>query len=256
LLSNHIGSPPLGHVVQFYKADVSLLTANVSRYIYDGLANEESAIIIATAEHAAAFKRGLAEAGCDVARAASDRRLLLLDAHQTLARFTTDRGPDWARFEATIQAAIDSLAPGAGLRAYGEMVGVLWQSGQFSAAIMLEDCWNRFLQSKGFSLFCSYPIDVFDSEFQACGVEALLCDHSHLLPSCNGDLDSAVNRAMDEHFGSMTQELRRRAQETSYPYWADMPAAEATILWLRAHVPEHADRIMQRAREHYQAARA
>jgi hypothetical protein len=244
------------HFVQFYKADTPLLVSNVSRYIWEGLANQESAIIIATPEHVADFTRGLADAGCDVTTVVKEKRLLFLDAQRTMARFITDRGPDWTRFEATIQGAIDSLASGTGLRAYGEMVGILWQLGQFSTAVVLEDYWNRFLQSRGFSLFCSYPIDIFDTEFQTCGVEALLCDHSHLLPSGNANLATAVNRAMDEHFGAMSTELRRRAAQTPYPYWAEMPAAEATILWLRAHLPEHADRIMQRARDYYQAAQA
>jgi hypothetical protein len=242
--------------VQFYKADAPLLTSNVSHYICEGLSNGENAILIATPAHATDFRAGLHEAGCDVKAAETGGRLLFLDAQQTMMRFIMDRGPDWIRFETTIQAAIDSLAPGRGLRAYGEMVGVLWQSGQFSNAIILEDYWNRFLRSRGCSLYCAYPIDVFDSEFQTCGVEALLCDHSKLLPSGQADLDSAVNRAMDEHFGDLAGDLRRRAAETLHPYWAELPTAEATILWLREHVPHHADAILGRARHYYQAAHA
>ena len=247
-------SAPHQHVVQFYKTNAPLLISNVSHYVCEGLAAGENAIIIATSAHMADFRGGLATAGCDVKAAELDRRLLFLDTQQMISRFIMDRGPDWARFESTIQAVIDSLAPARGLRAYGEMVGVLWQSGEFTNAIVLEDYWNRFLQSRGCSLFCAYPIDVLDSEFQTCGVEALLCDHTQLLPSGGADLDSAVNRAMDEHFGEMAGELRRRAGETVCPYWAELPAAETTILWLRAHVPEHADPILQRARQYYQAA--
>jgi hypothetical protein len=58
---------------------------------------------------------------------------------------------------------------------------------------------------------------------------------------------------MHEHFGERAEELRRRAAETLYPYWAELPPAEATILWLRAHVPDHADAILGRARQYYQA---
>jgi hypothetical protein len=242
------------HVVQFYGADTSLLVLNVARYISDGLHADDSAIIIATDAHAADFRRALLEAGCDMRSAETDRRLVVLNAQHLLGRFITDRGPDWTRFEATLQAILRSLPPSRGVRIFGEMVGILWQSGEYSNAIVLEDYWNRLAKSLKFRLYCAYPIDIFDSEFQTCGVEAILCDHSRLLPSVKGNLEPAIDRAFDEHFGEMASELRRRASDSAHPYWAEMPPAESLILWIRSHEPEHADAIFQLVRQYHAAA--
>jgi len=54
---------------------------------------------------------------------------------------------------------------GAGLRVYGEMVGILWKARQFPAAIRLEQLWNKLRKSHDFDLFCAYSIDIFDKQF-------------------------------------------------------------------------------------------
>jgi hypothetical protein len=165
-----------------------------------------------------------------------------------------DNHPNWLRFEATIRGAIERLEPAAGLRAYGEMVGLLWKAGSFSAAIELEDNWNRLLKQYAFSLFCSYPIDVFDPEFQVRGVDALLCDHTHLLSTgANGDLEAAVYRAMDDCLGSAAEEIRRRVPKKVDPAWGQVPPGETAILWVRANLPREAESILIKARHYYQA---
>ena len=45
-----------------------------------------------------------------------------------------------------------------------------------------------------------------------------------------------------------TRELIRTSHN---PARAVMPAAEATVLWLRTHLPERAEEIIGRARERY-----
>jgi len=82
------------------------------------------------------------------------------------------------------------------------MVGILWKAGRFSAAILLEQFWNDLLSRSPFNLFCAYPIDVFEQDFRPAHLDALLCAHTHLLPTAaNEDLDSAIDRAMDEILG-------------------------------------------------------
>jgi hypothetical protein len=179
-------------------------------------------------------------------------RLLFLDAATTLARFVTDGSPDWRRFELTIEAVVGKLTAGAGLRAYGEMVGLLWEQCQYSAAIVLEEYWNRLLQKKGFSLYCSYPIDIFDKEFQEHGVDVLLRDHSHLLPStADGYLDSALNRAIDEYWGSGAENLRHQMSQTTRVLWGELPPAEAAVLWLRSNASGDAEKVISLAHHHY-----
>ena len=44
------------------------------------------------------------------------------------------------------------------VRAYGEMVALLWDDGLVNAAIQLETMWNELGRAYSFSLFCGYPV--------------------------------------------------------------------------------------------------
>ena len=82
------------------------------------------------------------------------------------------------------------------------MVGVLWTEGYFSAAMELEDLWNRLLSDTSSNLLCGYPIDVFSRNFHACDVEALLWNsHPRCPDEANHQLEEAIHRAMDEILG-------------------------------------------------------
>src|SRR5579884_2233615 len=156
--------PTGGHFVQLYEADEAALTRNVASYIWEGLRRGEGVLVIATPEHRDLFTRQLAEYGANVSQALNTEQLLMLDARETLARFLIDGQADWERFETTIRRAMRRVRPVGDveqLRAYGEMVGVLWNARQFAAAIRLEQLWNRLLAQSSFSLYCAYAVDVF-----------------------------------------------------------------------------------------------
>ena len=80
--------------------------------------------------------------GVDVDGACFRGRLLLLDAEETLATFMAGRMPDAELFMATVGGVIEKrLRTGgtSGLRAYGEMVDVLWKAGNTDGALKLEE---------------------------------------------------------------------------------------------------------------------
>jgi hypothetical protein len=168
------------------------------------------------------------------------------------------RQPDRKRFEATVGALVRKLslkAAGRGVRAYGEMVDLLWNSGASAAAIRLENLWNELLEAREFNLLCAYQIDVFDKEFQAGVLDQVLCAHTHLKPApSNEDLDAAVNTALQEVLGARAEGLKLLIRANFRPSWAKLPHAEATVLWLRNNLPDYADEILGRARRHYRAA--
>ena len=249
---------PRGHLVQLYGNNQALIR-NVSRYLWEGLKRGDGLLVIATEKHREAFFRELQELDTDADAAVRDGRLVLLDAEETLAGFMVEGQPDWTRFERIVLAAmreVHARTGRTGLRAYGEMVGVLWTAGKFSAAIRLEQFWNQLLASNGFNLYCAYPIDVFHEDFQISAVDALLCDHTHLLPTAaNGQLENAVNRAMDEILGAAEVEaIRLRVKDKHRSSWAMMPRAETIILCLRNAFPEKARAILARARQYYEAS--
>lgn len=249
--------PPHGHVVQLYDENNDrLLTRNVTRYLSEGLKRGDGLLVIAARKHTEAFDRHLEKMGAQPALAVRRGRLIFLDAQDMLAKFMVDGQPEWRRFENTITPVVGALrahTEETGLRAYGEMVGVLWKQGAFSAAIRLEEFWNKLLASAGINLFCAYPIDIFDEEFKATGVDALLCDHTHLLPTGpNEDIEAAINQAVDETLGARAEQVRLSMKPNPRSSWAVLPGAEALILWIRNNLAEEAEEILARARKHYQ----
>src|SRR4051812_48179286 len=211
---------PEEHFVQLYGKDDGLLTRNVSRFLVDGLRRGDGLLVIATAEHRGTLVRHLT-AERAYTRAVLEGRLVFLDAETTLDRFLVDGQPDESRFESIIGEAlrgVRSKAVHTGVRAFGEMVGLLWEAGRFAAAIRLEELWNTLLQASDVTLFCAYPIDVFSPEFKVSAVDSLLCAHTHVVPT-GSTLETALQQAMDEVLGPRAEGIRKLMQTNHRPVW-------------------------------------
>jgi hypothetical protein len=249
-----------GHFVQFYKADEPLLNRNVGNFLWDGLLRGDGLLVIATRQRRESLSSHLSRLGADVALARREGQLAMLDACDVLARFMVNGQPDWDLFQAAIGEALQLARPrslNAGISAYGEMVGVLWEAGETDAAIRLEECWNRLLHRGGITLFCGYPIDVFANDFESGRLHDVLCAHSKLLPTGpNGDLRDALHQAMNERLGARAEEVRVSMQAGIPSLGLALPEAESAILWLRSNVPDEAEGILNCARTYYDASHA
>ena len=245
------------HLVQFYHDDQALIR-NVSKYLGKGLAQGEALVVIATPAHRKGFIRELEQDGLDPARAVRVGRLLLCDADEMLDRFMVEGQPDaelFANSAGTLIRELRQQLTQGGVRAYGEMVDLLWKAGNSRAAHRLEQLWNKLLSENGFSLLCGYQIDIFGSEFQMGVLDDVLCAHTHVLSgSAIDDLDGAVNEAIDEVLGSRAKGVKPLIKLNFHPSWATIPQAEATILWVRNNLRDCADEILAQARRNYQAA--
>ena len=243
-----------GHFVQLYSNDAELANS-AAHYLFHGLRLGNGVLVIATPEHEKLFREHLHRSGADLTTLLESRQLVFRDAQCLLEQLMVSGWPDWQRFENAIRAAMRQVRPaehGEGLRAYGEMVGILWTVGRFAAAIRLEQFWNRLLEQSSFSLYCSYPIGVFEEHFEAGILEPVLCAHTHLLPAQPASpLETALRRSMDEILGPESNALRGVGRIHRGSAGVVMPAAESTVLWLRKNMPEKADRIIQEARRHY-----
>jgi hypothetical protein len=247
-----MSSQPL-HLVQLYGSDESGLTKRVGQYLVEGLRRGDGTLVIATPSHRANFFQEISSLGSE------PEAVLFLDAQETLSQFMVRGQPNWHLFETTVGTAMRMLRRNpdyTGFRVYGEMVGILWERGQYGASIQLEKFWNAVLSPLDLTLFCAYPIDVFSSEFQIAPLDALLCSHTHLVPTGkNGDLDSAIEHSMDDFLGRRAVGLRQLMEANFRPSCAVLPSAEARILWIRNNLPDEADRIVERARQYYQNSR-
>jgi hypothetical protein len=241
------------HVVQLYGSDDRLLTRNVGRYLEEGLKRGDGLLVIATPEHRSSLARCLSNQ-TSYSSAVLEGRLVFLDAAATVNRFLIHGVPDPERFGTVVGEAVRAVRSNAGhtgVRAYGEMVGLLWKSGNADAATRLEELWNGLLKASDVSLFCAYPIDVLSPDFHTSNVDALLCAHTHLLP-IDVALEDAVNRALDEVLGAEAEDIRSLIQANDHPSWAAIPPAESMVLWLRKNLPGSAPEILARARQYYE----
>jgi MEDS: MEthanogen/methylotroph, DcmR Sensory domain len=155
------------HVVQFYGRDEEL-TDRVTDYLLGALTGGGVAIVIATPEHRHEFETRLAQAGLDLAAARDDGSYLARDAAQTLSELMAAGQLDGAAFDRVIGTVI--AAAGAGgrpVRAFGEMVALLWDDGLVSAAVRLEAMWEELGGKHPFSLFCGYRTDAVTRDMDA-----------------------------------------------------------------------------------------
>ena len=96
----------------------------------------------------------------------ADQGLLrFIDADAMLDELLVDGAPDRARFSAHVGTALEQAGAGDVLvRAYGEMVDILWRDGRESAALRLEEMWNELTTGRRFSLLCAYRMGNFYRE--------------------------------------------------------------------------------------------
>jgi anti-sigma regulatory factor (Ser/Thr protein kinase) len=94
----------------------------------------------------------------DVAGAERDRTLIWLDAAQTLPRIMPSGRVDPDLFQDVIGGLLrEASRTGRQIKAYGELVALLWDRGDVLGAIELEKLWNALGCELSFSLWCGYP---------------------------------------------------------------------------------------------------
>lgn len=173
---------PGDHLIQFYGRDHQLLIGNVGRFFRVGLRRGEALLAIATLEHCDAFARELRR-DPGYQSAVREGRLIFLDAELLLAQSMVEGRLALPQLESSITAAMEELkarAPGAPIRAFGEMVGVLWAAGRIDEALELEQCWNGLVQRNSLILLCAYPIDRLDQQ-KVEKVDSVLATHTHVV---------------------------------------------------------------------------
>jgi hypothetical protein len=169
------------HAVQFY-GDESELCKTISSFLIEGLVGYQPAVIIATPPHTKAVLDELTARHIDVAKARQLGDLVILDAEETLSTFMVMGMPDSDLFKANVGAVMEQAIRGrerTPVRAYGEMVDVLWKNGQTEAAIKLEVFWNELASAYSFSLLCGYAIGSFYK--QTSQLEEVMQQHTHVM---------------------------------------------------------------------------
>ena len=176
---------PHRHIVRFYENE-TFLTAAVTDFLAEGLGAGEPLVVIATAPHREAFTLRLRAKGHDVRRASREGRCAFLDARETLDRFMAGAMPDADRFRTAVGPVLQGLAAAgsqAPVRAYGEMVDLLWRDGNTEGAVRLEELWNELAGAHDFSLLCAYAMGNFVNTADVEGFRRICGAHTHVLPT-------------------------------------------------------------------------
>jgi hypothetical protein len=181
------------HAVQFY-GDEAELFKTIGTFLSEGLVSGQPALVIATPAHNAEILEALSSHLIDVTRARHLGDLVMLDAEETLGTFMHNDMPDPMLFQRAIGDQIEQTVRGRGrtpLRAYGEMVDVLWRRGQTDAAIRLEVLWNELANLHTFSLLCGYAIGNFYKETSK--IEEVARQHTHVIGANVIPIEAARN---------------------------------------------------------------
>jgi hypothetical protein len=148
---------PCDHVVQIYETDDTFLTT-LENFTAGGLEAKESVIIIGTEVHLNEINQRLINRGFNIDHLKMSNQYFPLDASQTLAKFMVRDWPDEDLFYKCINEVIDKASKGGRkVRAFGEMVAILWAEGKNGATVRLENLWNELHSKNNFSLYCAYP---------------------------------------------------------------------------------------------------
>jgi hypothetical protein len=170
-----------GHAVSFYALDSEGIDA-VARFVADGWDLDECVVVVATGPHRTAVDELLTSRGYDPVERAARGRYIAIDAQETLDRLFLDGHLDLGRFLLRVGEVISQAnAAGVPVRAFGEMVALLWQNGMVEPAIELELMWNQLLRSADFSLLCAYPTGAFEHA-ELVDVRRVCDLHTDLLP--------------------------------------------------------------------------
>jgi hypothetical protein len=244
-------APHCDHLVQVYSQSVDLADA-AATFLASGFESEEPAVVIATPAHWPLIAERLFRRGWQTDTLESNELLHIRDAELTLDAITAGGAPSASKFREVVGGLLHDAAKRHTrhrVRAFGEMVDVLVRRGDQAAADILERYWNELAAQSNFTLLCGYKLDLFDPEAQHTLLPQIHKSHARVLPLTDEKtFSAAVEQALNEVLGESDA---KKVQARVFAESTDAPASQLTLMWLTAHMPHAATRVLALARSHY-----
>lgn len=166
---------PCEHLVHLYHNDASFLDT-LENFVVAGLGKGEAVVLIATPEHQEALNARLSRRGVNLEAARGARMYFALDAEESLQKFMVRGWPDESLFQHFVYRTLERAGERK-VRAFGEMLALLWARGQSSAMIRLEQLWHSLCQRDGLALLCAYPRSAFTPDAET-ALDEICAAHS------------------------------------------------------------------------------
>jgi hypothetical protein len=236
------------HGVQLYQEEADL-AEGFAHYAARGLAAEEGVVVLSTMPRWQLLGERLRAAGVDTHAAALRGQLRLFNAKVILSSCMSHGVPDRLAFNEAIGGILGLVRLRySRLRLVAELSDVLWAEGRRDAAEAIEHFWNALVKAQSFSLLCACPLDSLDGRAYEGALQSVCALHTHLMPArdCNAFNDavnSAIREVLEPQLVRMLDSLSARSRPVT-----QMPPGQATILWLRQHMPRTAEKVLARAR--------
>lgn len=171
---------PCDHVIQFYEND-DIFLDTLAGFVGGGINAGECVIVIATPNHLQSLYFRLSGYAINIQTLMDDERYIPLNAEEVLGTFMVDGWPDEDLFNKTISSIVNrGIYKNRRVRAFGEMVALLWGRGDNAATVHLEHLWNRFCEANDLSLFCAYPKTGFTEDLKD-SIKTLCACHSKII---------------------------------------------------------------------------
>jgi hypothetical protein len=171
---------PCDHVLQIYESEKMFVSTLVD-FACHGFKSGDGVIVIATPEHLEAVKKEIVKKGYNIDALIKSNQFVPAEASELLSRFMIRGWPDETLFHDSIMQLIEKASENKRkVRAFGEMVAVLWAQGLNGATVQLEMLWCQLHEKENISLYCAYPKSGFTQTLQE-SVDSICRKHSHLL---------------------------------------------------------------------------
>jgi len=170
------------HLAMF-PSDTEELAATAAGFLREVMQAGGVGIVVATGPHRRRIERQLADSGIDLAVAAAKGSYIVLDAALTMRSFMVNGWADPAAFYRVISPVLKKAGRHRrAVHVFSEMVALLWEAEQYSAALDVEALWTEMGKQHRFDLLCAYP------EAPAGGarddeLELVLCAHRRTIGS-------------------------------------------------------------------------
>ncbi|KAL1914494.1 uncharacterized protein VTP21DRAFT_8208 [Calcarisporiella thermophila] len=173
------------HLLQFYETEEHLYNV-ITCFVAPVVSSRDAAIIIATKTHLEFVEDKLRARHVDVEKKVTNGQLMMIDANELLVKLVSPGGKilslEFERHIGELVRKVEQKFAGR-VYAYGELVNILSQRGDYDTAIELENLWNMLLNRHKFILLCGYDMSSFKDPSHLEVFKSICSTHSKVTPS-------------------------------------------------------------------------